>query len=295
MRKEIEINAEGVVLRGWLYAPDDLTEPAPIVVMAHGFSAVKEQYLDRYSEVFSDAGLSALVFDHRNFGASDGTPRQEIDPWQQIRDYRHAITFASLLPEVDKNRIGIWGTSFSGGHVLVVGAIDSRVKCVVAQAPTISGSGNAQRRIRPDLVPATIERLNEDRVARFEGKNPMTIPVVGEELTAPCALAGKESWDFFQTSASIAPAWRNEITLRTAEMAREYEPGIYISRISPKPLLMIVATHDTVTPTDLALKAYEQALQPKKLVLLSGGHFVPYVEQFEESSNAAKEWFTRHL
>lgn len=295
MRKEIEINAEGVILRGWLYTPDDRSDPAPVVVMAHGFSAVKEQYLDRYAEIFSSAGIYALVFDHRNFGESDGTPRQEIDPWQQIRDYRHAITFASLLPEIDQNRIGIWGTSYSGGHVLVVGAIDRRVKCVVSQVPTISGSSSAQRRTRPDLVPALIERLNEDRAARFEGKDPMMIPVVGEESTTPCALAGEEPWEFFQTSASIAPKWRNEITLRTVEMAREYEPGVFIPRISPTPLLMIVGTHDTVTPTDLTLNGYEQALQPKKLVLLDGGHFVPYVDRFKESSNAARDWFTKHL
>jgi len=295
MRKEIEINAEGITLRGWLYKPDGKSESAPIVVMAHGFSAVKEQYLDRYAEVFSHAGIYALVFDHRNFGGSDGTPRQEIDPWQQIRDYRHAITFASLLPEIDQNRIGIWGTSYSGGHVLVVGAIDRRVKCIVSQVPTISGSASAQRRIRPDLVAATIERLNEDRVARFKGVAPLMIPVVGEELTTPCALAGEEPWEFFQTSTSIAPEWRNEVTLRTVEMAREYEPGVYIPRISPTPLLMIVGTDDTVTPTDLALNGYEKALQPKKLVLLDGGHFVPYVDKFKESSNAARDWFTKHL
>jgi fermentation-respiration switch protein FrsA (DUF1100 family) len=295
MRKEIEINAEGVILRGWLYTPDDKPKPAPVVVMAHGFSGVKEQYLDRYAEVFSTAGMAALVFDHRNFGTSDGTPRQEIDPWQQIRDYRHAITFAGTLQEIDNNRIGVWGTSYSGGHVLVVGAIDSRVKCIVAQAPTISGSANAQRRMRPDLVAATIQRLNEDRVARFEGKAPTMIPVVGKELTTACALAGEEPWAFFQGSASIAPEWRNEITLRTVEMAREYEPGVYIPRISPTPLLMIVCTQDTVTPTDLALNGYEQALQPKNLVLLNGGHFVPYIDQFENSSNAAKDWFTKYL
>jgi hypothetical protein len=69
--------------------------------MAHGFSAVKEMYLDAYAEVFAAAGLNALVFDNRNFGASDGEPRQEIDPWQQVRDYRHAITYSPLrsIPE----------------------------------------------------------------------------------------------------------------------------------------------------------------------------------------------------
>ena len=81
MRRDVEFNAEGVKLRGWLYVPDGRKSPAPTVVMAHGFSAVKEMYLDRFAEVFSAAGLCALVFDHRGFGASEGSPRQEVDPW----------------------------------------------------------------------------------------------------------------------------------------------------------------------------------------------------------------------
>ena len=92
MRQDIEFDAEGVTLRGWLYVPDRARDPAPTVVMAHGFSAVKEMYLDSFAEVFAAGGLGALVFDNRNFGASDGEPRQEIDPWAQVRDYRHAIT-----------------------------------------------------------------------------------------------------------------------------------------------------------------------------------------------------------
>src|SRR5579875_2867225 len=102
MRRDVAFDAEGVTLRGWLYTPDSAAAPFPTVVMAHGFSAVKEMYLDRFAEAFAEAGLAALVFDNRNFGASDGTPRQEIDPWAQVRDYRHAITYARTLPEVDR-------------------------------------------------------------------------------------------------------------------------------------------------------------------------------------------------
>ena len=139
MRRDIEFRTEdGVILRGWHYLPERAGS-TPTVVMAHGYSAVKEMYLDRFAEVFAEAGIGAVVFDNRNFGASDGQPRQEIDPWQQIRDYRDAITWASDLPEVDAERIGIWGSSYSGAHVLVVGATDRRVKCVVAQVPLISG------------------------------------------------------------------------------------------------------------------------------------------------------------
>src|SRR3954471_21549110 len=110
MRHDVEFDAEGVTLRAWLYLPDGATGPVPAIVMAHGFSAVKEMYLDAYAEVFAGAGLNALVFDNRNFGASDGEPRQEIDPWAQVRDYRHAITYTGTLSESD-DRIGVWGSS----------------------------------------------------------------------------------------------------------------------------------------------------------------------------------------
>src|ERR1700759_694620 len=124
MRHDIEFDAEGTTLRGWFYSAEGAGPTAPTVVMSHGYSAVKEMYLDAFAEVFAEAGLNALVYDNRNFGASDGEPRQEIDPWAQVGDYRHAITYASTLPEVDAARIGVWGSSYSGGHVLVVAAID---------------------------------------------------------------------------------------------------------------------------------------------------------------------------
>jgi cephalosporin-C deacetylase-like acetyl esterase len=152
MRQDIEFDAEGVNLRGWLYLPDGATGTVPTIVMAHGFSAVKEMFLDSFAEAFAAGGLGALVFDNRNFGASDGRPRQEIDPWAQVRDYRHAITWAQSRPEVDADRIGVWGSSYSGGHVLVLGAIDKRIKCVVAQAPMVSGFRNFQRLVRQDFL-----------------------------------------------------------------------------------------------------------------------------------------------
>jgi len=91
-RRDIAFDAEGITLRGWFYPAEGASGPAAAVVMAHGFSAVKEMYLDSFAEVFAAGGLNVLVFDNRCFGASDGQPRQEIDPWAQVRDYRHAIT-----------------------------------------------------------------------------------------------------------------------------------------------------------------------------------------------------------
>ncbi|WP_256966562.1 alpha/beta hydrolase, partial [Pseudomonas aeruginosa] len=124
-RLNVEFCSEGVALRGWLYLPEARAE-RPAIVMTHGFSGVKEQYLDRYAEVFAAAGFVVLLYDHPNFGDSDGEPRQEIDPVMQRRGYRDAITWLGAQARVDASRIGIWGTSYSGGHVLEVAALDRR-------------------------------------------------------------------------------------------------------------------------------------------------------------------------
>jgi uncharacterized protein len=295
-RRDIEFDAEGVILRGWFYRADGVSGPAPTVVLAHGFSAVKEMYLDSFAEVFATAGLNALVFDNRNFGASDGEPRQEIDPWQQVRDYRHAITYAGTLDEVDAERIGVWGSSYSGGHALVLGAIDRRVKAVVSQVPLISGSANIAELVRADFRAGFRAQFDADRAARFAGDPPAMVPVVAEDPLAPSALPTPDSWAWFtETGKTRAPAWRNEVTLRTVEMLGEYEPESYIGRISPTPLLMLVAREDHLTPAHLAIDAYERAREPKKLVILPGGHFDAYVAGFDRASGPARDWFVEHL
>ena len=232
--------------------------------MAHGFSAVKEMYLDTFAEAFAAAGLNALVFDNRCFGASDGEPRQEIDPWAQVRDYRHAITYASTLPEVSPQRIGVWGSSYSGGHVMVVAAIDRRVKAVVSQVPLISGHDNLRALVRADFIAGFREMFDADRLARFRGEAPAMVPVVDPDPLAPSALPTPDSWEWFsETGKTRAPAWRNEVTLRSVEMFTEYEPGVYLPWISPTPLLLVVAAGDHLVPSELAIAAFENAASPR--------------------------------
>ncbi len=296
MRRDVEFDAGGVTLRGWHYLPPKSKKQVPTIVMAHGFSAVKEMYLDKFAEAFVDAGFGALVFDNRNFGASDGEPRQEIDPWEQVRDYRHAITYAITLKEVDAGRIGIWGSSYSGGHVIVVGAIDRRVKCVVGQVPLVSGHRNARRIVRSDFVGAVGAMFDEDRANRFAGQPPAMIPVVDADPMAASALPTPDSYTWFtETGNTRAPSWINEVTLRSVEMFWEYEPGAYLPYVSPTPLLMVVARGDVLCVSDLAIEAFESAREPKKLVILPGAHFDAYVDGFDGASTAAIDWFVDHL
>ncbi len=148
--------ADGVTLRGWLYMPEDGSGRLPCLVMAHGFSALKEMDLDVFAEYFTrKLPLVCLVYDHRGFGDSDtkeGQPRHEIIPAQQRSDYSDAITYAQTLSQVDPDKIGIWGSSYSGSHVLCVGAADRRVKAVLSQCPLVDGWENFHRFVRSDLV-----------------------------------------------------------------------------------------------------------------------------------------------
>ncbi|MGI4860730.1 MAG: alpha/beta hydrolase [Janthinobacterium lividum] len=289
--------SDGITLKGWVYTPTHpAARPFPAIVMAHGFSGVKEQYLDRYAQVFAEAGFVVLVYDNRNFGDSGGMPRQEIDPVLQVRDYRDGISHLCSLEYVDAHRIGIWGSSYSGGHVLQVAAFDRRVKCVVSQVPAISGSNDVKTAVRPDLMGGLIDAFNTDRENQFRGAAPEMIEVVSLDPASGCALPGDDAYAYFVDSArDFAPNWQNTITLRSIELLNEYEPGYAIDRISPTPLLMIVALLDTCAPADQALRAYERALQPKALVTLPCTHFQPYIEHFAKTSGDALDWFQKHL
>ena len=145
-REDIEFVSEGVTVRGWLYHPTSGTaEPPPVVVLAGGWCYVRELVMPYYAEAFADAGVAALVFDYQNLGVSDGDVRQHLDPWLQIRDYQNALSFLESRDDIDAERFGAWGISYSGGHVLILAAIDPRVRAIVSQIPVIDGYHNMRR------------------------------------------------------------------------------------------------------------------------------------------------------
>jgi fermentation-respiration switch protein FrsA (DUF1100 family) len=294
-RLDVEFDVEGNDrLRAWLYVPDVATEPRPAISMAHGYAGVREHGLEPFARAFAEAGFIVLLHDHRNFGASDGVTRQDVDPWRQIADWRRAISFLEARPEVDASRIGVWGTSYAGGHVIVLGATDRRIRAVVSQVPTISGYEQGLRRIPPEGIAALENALSEDERAQARGEPPRRQAIVSADPSVPASYRAKDAIDFY-TQSMPSGIWENNVTVRSTRAARMYEPGVWVSRVSPTPLLMVVALNDTITVTDLALKAYEQALQPKRLVTIPGGHFDPYLGQFPAASSAAVAWFKEHL
>lgn len=293
--EEVAFRADGdVQLKGNLYIPVAGEGPFPGVSMSMGYGGVKEQGALPYAEAFARAGFVVLFHDHRGFGGSEGEPRQDVNPWRQIDDWRRAITYLQSRREVDADRIGLWGSSYSGGHALVLGATDKRLKAVVSQVPTISGHQQWLRRNNPIAAAALEASFASDELAQLNGEEPHRIALVADDGVTPATFTDPEAVSFYLQPIPDG-LWENHVTLRSSRASRAYEPGIYIDRVSPTPLLMVVGTSDRVTPTDLALTAYQRALPPKELVTFPGGHFNAYLDQFETTSGAAVRWFIRHL
>ncbi len=297
MRQDVEFLSQGLRCRGWLFAPADLPagRRAPAIVIAHGVSAVKEMYLANFAERFAAAGFVTLVFDYRYFGASEGEPRCRLLPLEQQEDYRNAITWLSDHPLVAADRIGAWGTSFSGGLVLYLATYDKRVKAAVAQVPS-AVNWETRRNVDPERFDRMGELLLRDRNARYKTGVVNYLPVVAPE-GEPCLLRPPDAYEWFTTASRIAPSWRNGLTLESLERYREFDPVSSIHLISPTPLLLIAAENDSLIPLAAVKAAYERAGEPKALVTLPCGHFDLYYNEpwHSRAAGAAVEWFRRHL
>jgi fermentation-respiration switch protein FrsA (DUF1100 family) len=239
-----------------------------------------------------------LVYDHRNLGASDGEPRQEINPWAQARDYRRAIDWLSRRPEVDADRIGVWGSSFSGGVVLVLGACDRRVKAVVANVPFagLPGVDYADTGERFSNLRASL--LDESGCGPADSARDAIGPVAvveEEDNDLPVFLPQPESREWFLRAGGEAGSrWRNRATL--IGMGAGWDPGVCVERIAPTPLLMVVATQDRLAATEVSRAAFARAREPKRLEMVPGHHFDPYDDScFEQAANAARDFFAQHL
>jgi len=303
MRRDVEFRSGHDTVRGWLYTPDQGEPPWPIVVMAGGWCYVKELVQPAYAEMYADAGFAALLFDYRNFGSSGGARRQHIDPSMQIEDYKNAISFAETLAEVDGDRIGVWGLSYSGGHVLIVGATDPRVKCIASQIPVVDGYRNMRR------VHGTIgfrpfeELLLADRRRRFATGDDGFLP-----HAAPDPTREVSTWPFPETfhtfkalKASDAPAYENRSTIESAELLMSYSVDPFLPRLLNTPTLVVVAEKDDLTLWDLEIEieAYNRIPTPNKRLVVVGDstHMTLYSDRslLGKAAEAATDWFSEHL
>ena len=295
MRHDITFASGPDDCAGWFYMPDAAADDArlSVIVMAHGFSAVKEQGLDAVARRFCAAGHAVLVFDFRHFGASGGAPRGQLFPQAMVEDYRNAISWACQQPQVDPARVGLWGTSFSGGIATRAATVDRRVRVVVAQAPSLMNAAT-RRSMDPARWEAVGAFLQADRIERYGTGVVRTLPVVAPD-GEPCALPGRESRDFFAAASKATPTWRNEITVESLEQIREFDPVSLIHMLAPTALLVIAAGKDSLIPLAALTGAVDRAAEPKRIVVLPAGHFEVYDEPwFSTAMGEAIAWFRTH-
>jgi len=300
-RLDVEFSSEGTTCRGWLYQPEG-DGPFPAVVLAGGWCYVRELVMPDYAQAFADAGIAALVFDYRNLGVSDGQPRQHLDPWDQITDYRNALSFLERRADIDPDRLGVWGISYSGGHALILGATDPRVKCLVGQIPVIDGYEN-MRRVHGTMGFRRLwQEILDDRALRYDKP--------GDRLHIPHSTADPArdlgAWPFPETYHTFkalqeteAPLYQNSSTVQSVDLLLEYDVIPFARRIYDTPSLVIVAEGDDLTLWDLEIGAFNAIpTTKKKLVTLPHtSHMTLYSDQskLRVAAEHATAWFVEHL
>jgi len=297
--KSVEFKSEGSRISALLYLPDG-AGPHPCVVMGGGWCYVKELAQPSYAEVFAGHGLASLIFDYRHMGASEGEPRQHIDPWKQIEDYRNAISFVEEMKEVDKTRIGAWGISYSGGHVLILGATDRRVRAVSSIVPVIDGYQSMRLSHGTLGLRRLLSTVDEARRELYRtGKYSYLPHQPADEHDLGTWPFPKSRLTFAHLKATQAPAYEGRATTASTEMLLAYSVWPFVKRLVATPTLIVVAEGDDHTHWDLAAQAYSAIPGDRKRF-----HVVPkstHLSLYEDAATLktvagiAGEWFVEHL
>jgi uncharacterized protein len=266
---------------------------AACIVLAHGFGLVLRAGLVRYIERFYQAGYSVLAFDYRHFGGSGGSPRGLVHVRRQLEDWMAAVAWVRSHPDLDPSLIALWGTSLSGGHVVVTAARDQRIAAAVAQVPFLDGltmisllGARAMMRQTPTIF--------RDIGASFHGRVPHRLPLAGPPgtvaaLPVPGAAEGYAALlrDTGEQGVEAVPA-------RALLRLPLYRPIRHAGRVRC-PLLLQVAEQDRIAPAGPARRAGR--LAPRAVLeTYPGDHFDIYEEpNFTMASERQVVFLGEHL
>jgi uncharacterized protein len=307
MKREVEFRSENPreMIRADLYTPETGTGPWPTLIMGGGWCYVKELIMPEYAQYFLREGIAALIFDYRCLGASDGEPRQHLDPWRQIADYRSAIDAVSFRDDyegiVDRQRLGIFGISYSGGHVLVVGALEQhRVKAILSVVPVIDGWATSKLTHSTLSFRALRAAVEEDRRRRYFTGVHGSIPHSGDATKEVVTWPHPETKDvFMKIKATTAPRHEHYSTIESVEHVWAYDVHPYLSRIVDTPTMMIVAEGDDLSQWDMEIGAFNRIMSNRKklFVVPKSTHMSLYsnMSHLEIASTEGAGWLRQWL
>jgi dipeptidyl aminopeptidase/acylaminoacyl peptidase len=289
----VRFHSQGSALAGTLKLPAAASaeRPVPAVVQGPGWLGLRDAKLYHpYHEALLAAGIGVLVFDYRGFGESEGDATY-LDPMDQVADWRNAVTYLETRREVDGSRLGGFGSGGTGGgHAVMAGGLDQRLKAVVSQVPIADGRDWLHRMRREHEWLEFLERLREDRARRVTtGEGELVPPREGIMVPTPERKATRIKSDVDQRVPE-------RVQLASAEAIFAYRPIDVVDRISPRALMLIAVEHDATTPEDHAYALYDKAGGPKRLVVQTGTtHYAAYAQYRDVVNPLIVEWFTRHL
>ncbi|ORB75126.1 alpha/beta hydrolase [Mycobacterium scrofulaceum] len=290
-REDVRFPSGGDLISAWLYRPPG-GGPAPLLVMAHGLGAVRSMRLDAYAQRFSAAGYACLVFDYRNFGDSEGRPRQLLDIGMQLADWAAAVAYARTLPGIDPRRIALWGTSFAGGHVIATAARLPGIAAVVSQCPFTDGVASA-RTLSPWIFSRVGALAARDLIAARFGRSPVMVRTVGR----PGEVALMNAPDAYPGYLRLVPEGVHvpeEVAARIALKITAYRPGRLAAKVTC-PILFCVCEADSVAPAGPTLR-YAAKAPRGEVKLYPEGHFAIYVDEaFDRVVEDQLAFLDKHL
>ena len=293
MKHPVEFYSEGYKLRGDVFVPDGIArgESRAAVLLCHGYTGVKDLYLPNNARVLNDAGYVAMTFDYKGWGESEGISPHRLAPYSRVADVQAAMTFLSVLPEVDETRIGIYGTSYGGATVSWVGAIDPRAKCIVSVVGIGNGARWMSRVRRIDEWFDLLERSRSDREQRaLTGRSEMA-------ERSEILLPDRQSAALAAAQRANNPSAASTIPMEYVDDTIGFNPEWIVGKIAPRPILFITSDNDRLVLPEESEQLYAHAGEPKKLVMLKGvGHYEVYEEPaFSEVMEHTVDWYRKYL
>jgi len=316
IRKSVTFNSGSTSLHAWVFLPavDDVAVPkSRVVIMAGGLGMQKDFGLQSVCQYFLNAGFGCFLFDYKSFGASDGHIRHVVSVSSQLQDLTAALDFViDSLPGVDSTKVGLWGFSLGGAHVLTLAATYSRkerIGAAVVVAPMVDAFAVGKDRM--GKLPAVVF-LNafgmgaRDLIRRALGFSAQYIPIAppansqqrAQLIAEPVALFPSEQGARYileLVPSTRSCGWRNMLAAGSVLDMLMYRPVKHLRYVTA-PTLALVADRDDQVPAESAAAALSALASPSVVKRFSGwDHFDPLLTHIHAASSAATEWFSRYL
>jgi hypothetical protein len=302
VRATVRFRSDGLTLAAHLYRPPGAVpgERTAALAMAGPMTSVKEETLPHYAAALAEAGYTVLTFDNRNFGESEGEPRQHLDTADQVEDLKNAVSYLLTRHDVDPSRLGLCCVCMGAGYGLAVASMDLRVEAVALVAGAYNITDTYREFLGEEGFAEYLATLNDARRRQYESGELQYMPAIaGPPDYAPSAMPVEEAYEYYSRAhATEAPNWENRLTVASMEHIVGWNVIARAHLIAPRPLLVVHGTTDVLLPPRYAQEVHDRAGEPKQLAWIETSNHVELYDQAPYVPQALERlvpWLDEHL